>query len=71
MTSVERQLENAFENGLIPIAIVSNTSFWAQQVKSVSCGPIHPEQLSAFGDFMHDLVARYSQPPYGVKYWEF
>jgi hypothetical protein len=26
--------------------------------------------LAVFADFMHDLVNRYSQPPYLVKYWE-
>jgi hypothetical protein len=34
------------------------------------CGAIKPDKLEAFGNFMYDLVSRYSPPPYNVKYWE-
>ena len=58
------------EAGMNLIAIVRHTPAWAQAVPGYFCGPVHPEKLEAFGLFMYDLVARYSQPPYNVKYWE-
>jgi hypothetical protein len=33
-------------------------------------GPIDPEALDELTEFMQAVVARYSQPPYNVKYWE-
>jgi hypothetical protein len=58
------------ETGMNFIAIVKHTPAWAQALPGHSCGPILPEKLAAFGQFMYDLVARYSQPPYNVHYWE-
>jgi hypothetical protein len=37
---------------------------------STSCGPLYPGMLGEFGEFLGAMVARYSQPPYNVKYWE-
>ncbi len=56
--------------GMNLIAIVRRTPAWAQAAPGYLCGPILPEKLESFGRFMYDLVARYSQPPYNVKYWE-
>jgi hypothetical protein len=49
---------------------VRSTPEWAQKVKGYSCGAILPEKLTAFATLMHDVVKRYSVPPYNVKYWE-
>jgi len=62
--------QTASSRGIEPIVVVRVTPSWAQQVPGYSCGPIKPEKLGAFASFMHDLVARYSVPPYNVKYWE-
>jgi hypothetical protein len=67
---IESELADASANGLNTILVVQNTPAWARQVSDSPCGPIKPEELPAFASFMHDLVARYSQPPYNVKYWE-
>lgn len=53
-----------------PIVNVRSTPDWAQDVPGYFCGRIKPTELVAFGNFMHELVLRYSQPPYNVKYWE-
>ena len=58
------------EAGMKLIAIVRRTPEWAQAVPGYYCGPVLPDKLQAFGMFLHDLVARYSQPPFNVKYWE-
>ena len=66
----EREWENAVELGLVPIVTVMFTPIWAQKVPGYSCGPIKPEKLESFADFMHDLVERYSQSPFNIQYWQ-
>lgn len=52
------------------ILVIRSTPNWAQAVPGHFCGPIETSKLAAFGDFMYELVKRYSQPPYSVKFWE-
>ncbi len=52
------------------IVNVKGIPAWANTVAGVSCSPIKPESLADFGAFMNVLVARYSKPPFNVKYWE-
>jgi hypothetical protein len=68
--SVERELLTAAQNNLSVILAVSQTPAWAQKVAGSSCGPVAANQLAAFAAFMHDMVARYSAPPYNVRYFE-
>lgn len=70
LASAESQWRTAVENGLTPIVVVSEAPFWAQAEKGIPCGPLDPAAYQAFGAFLHDLVARYSQPPYNLRYWE-
>ena len=67
---LETKLANASKMGLNVILIVSSTPTWAQKVPGSYCGPVKEEEFSAFAQFMSDVVSRYSQPPYNVKYWE-
>jgi len=52
------------------ILVVRSTPEWAQSTPGSLCSPPSPEKLSAFADFMKDVVQRYSIPPYNVQYWE-
>lgn len=52
------------------ILIVHGTPGWAQQINNAFCGPIRSDKIGAFAAFMRDAVARYSRPPFNVKYWE-
>lgn len=70
LATVEQELQNATSKGMQTILVVRVTPDWAQQVPGYSCGPIKQEKLSAFANFMRDLVVRYSASPYKVKYWE-
>jgi hypothetical protein len=70
LEALEAELLNAAEKHLQVILVVRGTPAWAQLVPGSVCGPVLPEKLPAFASFLHDLVARYSQPPYQVKYWE-
>jgi hypothetical protein len=72
LASFETELINADQNGIQEILIVHTTPEWARKFpgSGPSCGPIRQDKLPAFANFMHALVARYSIPPYNVKYWE-
>jgi hypothetical protein len=66
----EAGLAAASANGVNLIAMVKFTPSWAQKYPGVSCGPVHPNNLDEFAEFMAAAVARYSLPPYNIKYWE-
>jgi hypothetical protein len=70
LSRIEADFQALAARGFNTIAVVDSTPGWAQQIPGKSCGPIKPEALDAFAAFMRDLVARYSQPPYNVRYWE-
>lgn len=70
LAGMESELINAQENGLEPILIVLGTPEWARKYPDYRCGPIKQEELGTFASFVGELVARYSLPPYNVKYWE-
>jgi hypothetical protein len=66
----EASLKTASENGLKVIAIIRNTPSWAQKDPPYICGPIVQSALPEFANFVHEVVKRYSVPPYNIKYWE-
>jgi hypothetical protein len=70
LAGLESALQDASSRGIQTILVVNSTPAWAQKIAGSSCGPIAPNQLTAFASFMHDLVARYSRSPYKIKYWE-
>ncbi len=63
----QAQLDTAQSNGMQVIVLVRSTPDWAQAIPGVACGPIAPDKLSAFGDFLYQLVDRYKDQ---VSYWE-
>lgn len=70
VASIERDLSTAASQGIKTILIIRDTPLWAQKVYGHSCGAVKPDKLGVFAVFMKDLVARYSVPPFNVKYWE-
>jgi len=64
------QMKDVAGKGLTPIVNARITPDWAQLYPGCACGPMKQEYFDEFAAFMHDLVARYSVPPYNVKYWE-
>jgi hypothetical protein len=42
-----------------------------QKYRAYQCGPIDPAALDAYAQFVYNLVLRYSQPPYNIRYYEF
>ncbi len=66
----EAGLREAAGRGLEVIALVQFTPEWAQAVPGSFCGPVDTQALPDLGRFLRDAVARYSPPPYNVRYWE-
>jgi hypothetical protein len=66
-------LIEAANRGLTTIAIIKDTPTWARMSKysNYVCGPVNSASLDDYADFVHDLVLRYSDPPYNIKYYEF
>ena len=71
LEALDAELILAAQKGFWTILTIESTPAWAGLAPGdgVLCGPISPNKLSAFSDFMRDLVARYSQPAYQVHYW--
>jgi hypothetical protein len=65
----EASLIAAAENHMEMIGTIHWTPDWAQLWPGVGCGPMHPDYLGAFAQFMQALVGRYSQHPYHVHRW--
>lgn len=70
LARLESGLAEAARRNVNVIVIVRSTPLWAQKAQGTFCGAIKRGKLDAFGDFMYDMVKRYSSPPYHVKYWE-
>ncbi len=68
--NLEKELAFASAQGVQMMVIVRGAPAWAQKLPGVICGPILPEKLPAFANFMFEVVKRYSAPPYNVRYWE-
>jgi hypothetical protein len=65
-------LIDAYNHNLTVIAIIKDTPGWArmQKYSAYQCGPIDASALDEYAQFIYDLVARYSQPPYNIRYFE-
>lgn len=70
LSALENDLKQAAMLNLKVILVIRSTPDWAQDIPDAYCGPIKPDKLADFAAFMHDLVTRYSQPPFSVKFWE-
>ena len=66
----EQQILSLASQNLVPIVIVRSTPAWAQGESGSFCGPIRSDALDNFALFLNELVARYSAPPFNIKYWE-
>jgi len=66
----EAGLQQAYERGLKVIGIVQYVPTWAQKYEGSYCGPIREDALDDFAAFLTELVNRYKDPPYNIKYWE-
>ena len=66
----EAGLKYLNEHNLQTIGIIYHTPSWAEKIPGETCGPIAPQNLDEFAEFLRALVARYGSGSYNVKYWE-
>jgi hypothetical protein len=65
---LEAQLTELARYDVSVILTLSGNPSWAA---TYPAGPIDKVDLAELTEFMQAVVARYSQPPYNVKHWEF
>jgi hypothetical protein len=71
--AIEPSMIKASQLGYNLIQIVTGTPDWAQKYPGDPgplCGPIKQSEFASYGEFLKAAVARYSVPPYNIKYWE-
>jgi len=69
-TDLEEDMVAVSQAGMELILIVRSAPTWAREYEWSACAPMAQEHIADFADFMHELVAFYSQPPYNVTYYE-
>ena len=69
VSEFEDNLIKASASGINTIVILENTPQWALNA-DYACGAVASEKFPALQMFVSDMVTRYHQPPYNVKFWE-
>jgi hypothetical protein len=69
-SNVDSLVIEASKQGLNVILLVQTAPVWARVNAASVCGPIHENHYASFGNFLNQVVQRYSQPPYNVKYYQ-
>jgi hypothetical protein len=67
---IDYHLTDAANNGLQVVLPIMTAPTWARKHLGSVCGPIRQDYFDEFGDFVFDVVTRYSQSPYNVKYFQ-
>jgi hypothetical protein len=70
LSTLPEELITAQDYGFQTILLIQSAPDWARTIPGLPCSRIRTDKISAFAGFMHDIVARFSVPPYNVKYWE-
>jgi hypothetical protein len=68
--ALEAQLVAASQLGLRVILVVQGSPPWAVEPFRSSCAPVAAERRDDYARFVAAAVARYSAPPYNVRFWE-
>ena len=71
VSAIEQELRLIAERSTHTMLTVRGAPEWARVIADKGCGPIRPDALDDYVAFVQELVQRYSQPPYNVRYWEF
>jgi hypothetical protein len=68
--ALEREMLAADQIDSPLILVVRGSPAWATAPYASACAPISPASYDAFARFLSAAVARYSRPPYNLRYWE-
>jgi hypothetical protein len=66
-TWYDGRFKSISDSGIQMLGTVMATNSWAA---NPSCGVLYPDRMDEFTRFLTDLVNRYKNPPYNVKFWE-
>ncbi len=70
LESFDHDLQAALALNLTPIVVVDDTPVWARIHEQYPCSAIRTDRFDDYARFLKAIVARYSKPPYNVRYWE-
>ena len=71
VTSLEAEFLAADEKNMQVVLILGGSPTWAMDLNHPPCGGrIQQDKFGALANFARDMVARYSQPPFNVQYYE-
>jgi hypothetical protein len=63
----DERIQLLSDAGIQIIAVVHDAPYWAAEE---TAGPIYPERVPDFAQFLTDMVGRYKQPPYNIHHWQ-
>ena len=66
----ETELIATAQAGMRSVLIVRSTPEWARLYPGSACGPMKSQYFAKFGQFLVQVVNRYSVPPYNLQYLE-
>lgn len=69
LAGMESFLVQASQQNIQVILIINRAPTWARKYDK-ACGPIKSSELDSFANFVHEVVKRYSVPPYNVRYFQ-
>jgi hypothetical protein len=67
---LEQDMIRASQLGINLVLVVNGSPAWAVIPHKADCAPINAQFYGDYARFLAAATARYSQPPYNVKYWE-
>lgn len=80
LETFESELAAAARANLTPMVVVDDSPHWAiidrpeglrEELEwPTSCAAIRTERFDDYARFLGELVSRYKEPPYNVRYWE-
>jgi len=71
LADFEQELRNLKAAGIKPLVTFTDSPEWAIVEPAKACSAIRADKFYAFANFVEQIVARYSQPEFEVRDWEF
>lgn len=68
--SYDRALSQVGSAGIQMLVTIELANAWAVDDPAIPCGPIDPDHMGDLVNFLQELVSRYRQSPYNVRFWE-
>ncbi len=70
VSTFEAELKEMASTGKEILLIIHRTPDWARKYPNSPCGPVKDSEIGALANFMGDVVKRYSEPPFNIRYYE-